>query len=320
MRLTWFPWLVVVLQIALATFGSVVFNSIRLYIQKRLYEQTLGLYLSPKLVKKFSSNPKFLKPGAEKQTLTVMFTDIANFTSISEGMDSDELAKVMNQYFQKAVNDCVHSTDGTVVKYIGDAIFAFWNAPEAQVDHQLRACHAAIAFAREEPMQMNGQVLLTRIGLHTGTANVGNFGSTERVDYTALGESINLASRMEGLNKYLGTIALATGDTIRGVSDRILTRCCGQFRLKGFEKAVEVHELVGTTDEAAASAPWRDVFARALEHFRRREFEKAAMAFRETIERHPGDGPAKFYLHRLQEVQHHPPPDDWTGDVELKEK
>ena len=198
----WFPWLVLVAQVFVAMNYAVIFNSVQLYVQKKLYEQTLSLYVSPKLVKRFAANPekaqRFLQPGAEKQTVTVVFTDIANFTSISEGMDSDDLCHHMNKYFQQAVSNCIHPTDGTVVKYIGDAIFAFWNAPEAQVDHALRACRAALSFQDLPVQEMNGRPLITRIGLHTGVANVGNFGSTERVDYTALGENINLAARMEG--------------------------------------------------------------------------------------------------------------------------
>jgi adenylate cyclase len=316
----WFPWLIVVVQIALALSWSIIFNSIQLYVQKKLYEQTIRLYLSPKLVKKFSSNPKFLQPGAEKQTLTVVFTDIANFTSISEGMDSDELARAMNRYFQEAVANCIHPTDGTVVKYIGDAIFAFWNAPDAQADHQLRACQAALNFSKQKPMQMNGQALITRIGLHTGVANVGNFGSTERVDYTALGENINLASRMEGLNKYLGTTVLATGDAYLAVSDQITARFAGRFRLKGFEKAVDVYELVCTHDQAEVSRPWREAFAQALKHFRQKDFAGAEAGFRRTLELHAEDGPAKFYLARIAELRTAPVPDDWSGEIELKEK
>jgi adenylate cyclase len=143
-QLVWFPWLIVVVQIGMALAWSILFNSVQLYVQKRLYEQTLSVYLSPKLVKKFSGNPDLLKPGAEEHTLTIFFSDIADFTRISQRMDSDALAKLMNKYFQTAVAECIHKTDGSVVKYIGDAIFAFWNAPEAQADHALRACEAAL--------------------------------------------------------------------------------------------------------------------------------------------------------------------------------
>jgi adenylate cyclase len=320
----WFPWLVLVVQVFVAMNYAVIFNSIQLYVQKKLYEQTLSLYISPKLVKRFAADPekaqRFLRPGAEKQTVTVVFTDIANFTSISEGMDSDDLCHHMNRYFQQAVSNCIHSTDGTVVKYIGDAIFAFWNAPEAQVDHALRACRAALSF-RDQPVQeMNGRPLITRIGLHTGVANVGNFGSTERVDYTALGENINLASRMEGLNKYLGTTVLATGDTMAAARDRIVARFCGVFRLKGFEKSVEVYELVDPTENADQSRAWRQAFDAALEHFRKSDFASAEIAFRRVLELRPDDGPTKFFLHKLEEFRAEPPPEGWKGEVELKEK
>lgn len=320
----WFPWLVLVAQVFVAMNYAVILNSIRLHVQKKLYEQTLALYVSPKLVKRFATDPekaqRFLQPGAEKQTVTVVFTDIANFTSISEGMDSDDLCHHMNRYFQQAVSNCIHPTDGTVVKYIGDAIFAFWNAPEAQVDHALRACQAALRF-RDQPVQeMNGRTLITRIGVHTGEANVGNFGSTERVDYTALGENINLASRMEGLNKYLGTTVLATGETFGAVRDALVARFCGVFRLKGFEKAVEVYELVDLVVKAEQTHAWRQAFAAALDDFRKRDFASAEPAFRRVLELRPDDGPTKFFLHKLEEFRADPPPEGWKGEVELKEK
>lgn len=319
-RLIWFPWLVLVVQIAAALLWSIIFNSVRLYVENRLYVQSLELYLSPKLVKKFAHDKRLLTPGAQKQTLTILFTDIAGFTSISEGMDSDELAQLMNQYFQTAVAQCIHPTDGTVVKYIGDAIFAFWNAPDPQPDHARRACESALRF-RDQPLTVvRGQPLITRLGLHTGEANVGNFGSTRRVDYTAIGENINLASRMEGLNKYLGTQILLTGDTQRCVADQFITRPLGRFRLKGFEKSVEVFELAGWREQAGALQPLRERFAAALERFQRRDFAEAEARFQQVLQLQPDDGPAKFYLKHLAELRDHPPGPDWQGEVELKEK
>jgi adenylate cyclase len=261
-----------------------------------------------------------LKPGAEKQMLTLFFSDIANFTSLSEGLDSDALAKLMNEYFEVAVSLCIHKTDGTVVKYIGDAIFAFWNAPELQPDHQLRACEAALRFRERGTHLIDGKTLCTRIGLHTGVANVGNFGSLERVDYTALGESVNLASRLEGLNKYLDTDCLLSGSTKEGLGDRLVTRALGLFQLKGFEKPVEVHELVGWPEQAEATCPWRTAFAEALNHFRKGKLTEAAEGFRRTLKLRPTDGPAKFYLTRLEEFRNQSLPEDWSGEIELKEK
>jgi adenylate cyclase len=316
----WFPWLLVVVQIFVALLWSVVFNSIRLYVQNKLYEASLALYLSPKLVRKFSSNRELLKPGAKKETLTILFSDIANFTGITEGMDSDDLAKHMNSYFQTAVAECIHHTDGTIVKYIGDAIFAFWNAPEPQSDHQLRACEAALQFCSRPPQYMNSQRLITRIGLHTGEANVGNFGSTARVDYTALGENINLASRMEGLNKYLGTLVLLTAETYAGVGGKFTTRFLGIFRLKGFEKSVGVYELADTLEKEEEFRPLLETFAGALKLFQQKRFAEAEAAFQKVLEINPADGPSNFYLKHLAELKKYPLPENWNGEVELKEK
>ena len=314
----WFPWLVPVTQLAVVWVVSVAVNSFRLYLERRLYEQTLALYLSPKLVKKFMDDEKFRQPGAEKQTITILFSDIANFTSICEGMDSDDLAKLMNNYFEKAVKDAIHATDGTVVKYIGDAIFSFWNAPDQQVDHAARACEAALRFRDQGVQHVNGAPLVTRIGLHTGVANVGNFGSMERIDYTALGESVNLASRMEGLNKHLGTTVLITGATKAETEDHFATRCLGKFRLKGFEKSVEVFELLGAKN--GDPIEWEKKFESALSAFARGELELAEREFRSVLELRKEDGPSRFYLGLIQELRIAPAPAAWTGEVDVNEK
>jgi adenylate cyclase len=317
----WFPWMIIVaVQIPVALFWSVIFNSIRLYVQNKLYEASLALYLSPKLVKKFSSNKELLKPGAKKEMLTILFTDIASFTSISEGMDSDDLAQHMNTYFETAVAQCIHHTDGTIVKYIGDAIFSFWNAPDSQADHQLRACEAALRFRNLPPQHMNGQLLVTRIGIHTGVANVGNFGSTARVDYTALGENINLAARMEGLNKHLGTIVLLTSETHDGIEGKFTTRFLGYFQLKGFEKSVGVYELTGALDKAANFHSLLETFSAALKLFQQKSFTDAESAFRKVLDIESKDGPSMFYLKQITELRGRPLPENWKGEVELKEK
>jgi adenylate cyclase len=317
----WYPWLIIVLgQLPVALIWSVSFNTVQLYVEKRLVEQSLSLYLSPKLVKKFAKDPTLLKPGALKQTLTILFSDIAGFTTISEGMDPDELARLMNEYFQSAVSHCIHETDGTVVKYIGDAIFAFWNAPDPQGDHAYLACDAALRFRALPVQTVNGTELVTRIGLHTGVANVGNFGSTARVDYTAIGESINLASRMEGLNKYLGTRVLITGETQREAGARLVTRYLGLFRLKGFEKAVAVYELLGYTDKEEVSKPLRESFALALDAFTKQSFAAAEVAFNRLLQSNGRDGPSKFYLEQIAELREAELPPDWKGEIILKDK
>ncbi len=320
----WFPWMIVaVAQIPAALVWSLVYNSFKYYVEKRLLEQSLSVYLSPKRVKQLVNRRELLRPGAEKQMLTILFSDIESFTTLSEGVDSDELARLMNRYFDSAVSDCVFKTDGTVVKYIGDAIFAFWNAPEDQADHQARACEAALLLSQQKIVyskQGEERSFRTRVGLHTGVANVGNFGSASRIDYTAIGENINLASRMEGLNKYLGTAVLITGDTKPGLDGRFVSRSCGKFVLKGFERAVEVHELIGMGEAAQETRPWRERFEQALKCFQAGDFAKAEEGFRCVLEAKPNDGPSKFYLAQLEELKTQPARPGWRGEVELKEK
>ena len=317
----WFPWVIIVAaQIPVAFLWSVVFNSVQLYVQNQLYEHSLRMFLPPKLVKKFSHDRSLLKPGATKHELTLMFSDIADFTSISEGMDPDDLARLMNSYFQAVVGSCIHKTDGTVVKYIGDAIFAFWNAPEIQDDHAFRACEAALYFRKMNDREIEGHRLLTRIGLHTGIANVGNFGSEERVDYTALGENVNLASRLEGLNKFLGTQCLISGLTHQELNNKLITRSLGAFQLKGFESLVQVHELVGWPEQAEESRAWRETFASALLNFQQRNLEPARAGFQRVLEIKPNDGPSKFYLKQIEERSKEEFIEVWNSHTVIKEK
>jgi adenylate cyclase len=323
-RRLWFPWMIIAgVQIPLALLWSVSFNSVQLYVQKRLMEHSLAMYVSPRRVRQIAQRPEILRPGAEKQELSILFSDIADFTTLSEGMDSDELAGVMNSYFEAAVSLCIHKTEGTVVKFIGDAIFAIWNAPEKQANHRALACEGALLLRDQAGQFRGGQAglrLRTRIGLHCGVANVGNFGSSTRIDYTAIGESINLASRLEGLNKHLGTALLASADVYLPVQDQFAARCVGRFRLKGFEKAVPVYELLARTSQAQLPCPWCEAFAAALAQFQAQDFAAAQIGFRRVLDLHPADGPARFYLQHLAELQARPPVGEWCGEIELKEK
>ena len=318
----WFSWLILVLQIFIAWLFSVAANSVRLFVHNRLLEQTLSLYVTPKLARKLAleGGGRLLKPGAEKQELTIFFSDIESFTTITEGLDSNELAPLINQYFETAVGKCIYPTDGTVIKYIGDAIFAVWNAPEFIDEHPRRACEAALWFRTHKAQEINGRILITRIGLHTGMANVGNFGSTTRVDYTALGENINLASRLEGLNKHLGTETVMSGDTHQRVIGQFHTRRLGRFILKGFARVIEVFELVGHASARSTFAERDQLFEGALAVFGAGRWPEAKAAFRKVLEVSPADGPSKFYLKTIVELERQPPHPNWQGEVELFEK
>lgn len=317
----WFAWLIILaVQLPAALLWAVVYNSIHLFVQSRLYQASLSLYLSPGLVRKFTGNRDLLKPGAKKETLTIFFSDITDFTGMTEGMDSDALACQMNIYFDRAVSDCIHATEGTVVKYIGDAIFAFWNAPDPQENHPQRACEAALRFMELPPQEINGRRVHTRIGLHTGSANVGNFGSSTRIDYTALGDSVNLASRMEGLNKYLGTRILMSGETCACIQDQFCTRFLGRFKLKGFEKAVEVFELTGRSSDRRENQALYTGFDQALSLLIDQHLDEAETAFQTLLKLFPDDGPSRFYLSRLHDLKNNPPGPDWRGEIKMEQK
>jgi len=332
----WFAWLILVCELWVALLCSVVYNSLCLYVEKKLLEQSLAAHLSPALVKRVLSDPSLRRRGGTKQEVSMLFTDIENFSRISEAMHPDDMVNLLNQYFEAALK-CIHETDGTIMDLVGDAIFVIWNAPVEQPDHRERACHAALRL-RQQLMEFDaaqrGFPLRTRVGLHTGIVCVGNIGSEQRFDYAAVGENTNLASRTEGLNKHLGTTVLATREIQRVVEDKMTTRLIGHFQVKGFVRAIEIHELLGPREMAEPSRPWREKFAEALQHFRKRQFDAAEKAFRETIQlrrqiegppanggdRSADDGPSLFYLNQIAELRVHPPPNGWIGEVAMKEK
>ncbi|HEY3760271.1 MAG TPA: adenylate/guanylate cyclase domain-containing protein [Verrucomicrobiae bacterium] len=334
--LIWFAWLIPILEIAIALLCAIIFNSLRLYVEKQLVEQSLALHLSPKLVKRLLNDPTARQVGGSQQEISILFTDIANFSRISETMRSDDLVHLMNKYFETTLQ-CIHETDGTVVKLIGDAIFAIWNAPLPQPDHRKRAALAALRL-REQLVRFDATErtlpLRTRAGLHTGEACVGNIGSSTRFDYTAIGDSINLTSRIEGLNKQMGTQVLATREVQREVEKDFVWRQVGHFKFKGFGRAVEIFDLVGPVESAEKTRAWREKFADALQDFRQRKFDSAAEKFRSVIQMRQvvepelaeetsfrvGDGPSHFYLEKITILRANPPSYEWIGEVELTEK
>ncbi len=319
----WMSWMIIVaIQIPIGLSWAYLFSSVKSYVQTQVLETSLALYLSPESVKQILRQPDLLKPGAELKTVSILFSDIAGFSKISERMITEDLVKLMNAYYETAIG-CVHETRGTVMNLIGDAIFAIWNAPQEQPDHQYRACKAAIllnrALIRFEEASWH-LPLYTRVGLHTGAVCVGNIGSSTHFDYTAIGESVNLASRLEGLNKQLGTNILATREIQKSSEGKIVSRLAGYFKFKGFNQVVEVHEMVGLPEEEQATAEWRKTFITGLSRFMHKEFDEARAAFTKVLELRPNDGPSKFYLEQIRQFAIHPPNAEWMGEIDLTEK
>jgi adenylate cyclase len=319
----WFPWMIpVAVQIPAALVWAIMFQALRGYVENTLLERSLAHYLSPKQVSLILKHPEQLSLGGQEQRISILFSDIANFSKLSERMDAESLVKLLNEYYAEAIG-CVHATDGTVVKLIGDCIFAVWNAPQPQSNHQEQACRAALAL-HESCVRFSDRPglppLRTRIGLHTGTACVGNVGSKDRFDYTAIGEAVNLASRLESLNKTLGTSILATRDALKGLEEQFRIRRLGYFRLQGFDGVADVLEILPRNHADASGSEWQQRFEKGLHYFQRGDLAKARSAFAETLGLRPGDGPACFYVARVEELLRGPLPPDWTGEINLKEK
>jgi adenylate cyclase len=319
----WFSWLVpIAIQIPIGFTGSVLFHFARLHTEMSVLEHSLSQHLDPARVRQILRNPDLRKPGGNYITISILFSDIAHFSRISGRMHPEDLIRLLNQYFETSLS-LLHVHQGTIIKLLGDAIFAIWNAPVPQADHQQKTCLAALQLRDALANFSTGQgslPLRTRIGLHTGQAFVGNVGSLARVDFTAIGENVNLASRLEGLNKHLGTDILASRDIQKSVENTIDCRMVGYFRLQGFDRVVEVHELIGPIQSIEVNRPWKECFADALHHFHRRGFDAAEAGFRKTLQLRPDDQPSLFYLQQIELLRLQPPPYEWAGEIELKEK
>ncbi len=206
--------------------------------------------------------------AVKKWRLTILFSDLVGFTTISEDLSPENLIHLLNEYFS-TMTDIILNCKGTVDKYIGDAIMAFWGAPLPIKDHAAKACQAALAMKKaiaplQETWQERGLPLLgTRLGIHTGQAIVGNVGSRDRFNYTVMGDTVNLASRLEGVNKIYGTSILVSESTHQQAGTAFLFRELDLVQVKGRLQPVTIYELLGRQEDQT-KFPWRETFAAAL--------------------------------------------------------
>ena len=233
------------MALGLSSFSTIFRNYMTEGRKKREIRKAFGQYLSPHVVGKIAENPEALKLGGAEQEVTLFFSDIVGFTSISEKITPTELVSQLNSYFSETTR-IIQEAEGTLDKYIGDAIMAFWGAPLVIADHASRAVMAAMAIQKA---LTQGALFETRIGLHTGPAVVGNIGSDIRFNYTAIGDAVNLASRLEGLNKQFGTHIIMSETTWKASLDLIEARRVGRVRVKGREEPVGIYEPLGTRGE-----------------------------------------------------------------------
>lgn len=276
-------------------------------------------YVPADLVAHLMCSGKEAVLGGEHNELTISFSDIANFTTISEAMSPEKLVEHLGEYLQE-MSEHVLTTGGTVDKYIGDAIMAFWGAPVELPGHALAACKAALLNQqlleklRQRWTSEGKPPFEARIGINTGEVIVGNIGSAKRMNYTVIGDAVNLASRLEGLNKYYGTRILISEATYEAAKHGIVARPLDWVSVKGKNTGVLVYELLGLQGETASDkVELAAAFGAGLQAYRRQEWSAALAKFAAILERWPEDAPTQEMRRRCEEYRQQPPPPDWDG-------
>lgn len=278
-----------------------------------------SLYVSPDMVPKLQSEGGALKLGGEKLWITALFTDIADFTTISEGMPAEKTSEMLNAYFTEVV-EVVFNNQGTLLKFIGDAIFAIWGAPIKLPNHAELAIKAAISIQKELAKFNATQrfpALLTRIGIHTGPMLVGNLGSQKRFDYTAIGDSVNLAARVEGLNKYFGTNILLTEATIKDAGGFAGVLPIATVRVKGRTEPVRLFTIFDPPLELVVLADWNG----ALKLFVAAKFSESCELFAKiALQEKRLAKTVSLYKDESEQLQSLNLPQGWAGELDFEVK
>jgi adenylate cyclase len=326
-----YHWLVDPIYISITAVLIFLAHSFQIYMEseteKREVRHAFSHYLSPELVEQLAESPDKLSLGGEQKNLTILFADIVGFTSLSERFAPNELTDFMNQYLTP-MTEIILNTGGTIDKYIGDAIMAFWNAPIEDAEHAKHGCLAALTMQSElqllnlkmdEQANANGKThypIKIGVGLNSGEACVGNLGSDQRFDYSVLGDTVNVASRLEGQTRPYGFGIIVGEETRQKVPDFAMLEI-DLIRVKGKTKPLRIYVLCGQEDVAGLSIFKRKEAAqnKALSHYRAQSWPEAAEAFRALKQEFPSEfsGYADLMLGRIDTFVAHPPSPDWDG-------
>ncbi len=305
--------LIVVLYVWNVSYGFLVETR-----SKRRITGLFGQYVPPALAEEMSKNPRAFTTEGESREMTVLFSDVRGFTSISEGLAPSELSRMMNEYMTPMTR-IIHKHRGTIDKYIGDAIMAFWGAPMQDAEHARNGVLAALemqsSLARLRPrfLERGWPEIRIGIGLNTGVMNVGNMGSEFRMAYTVLGDAVNLGSRLEGITKQYG-VGIIVSETTRAAVPDIVFRELDRVRVKGRELPVSIYEPLGPRDALDPQVlEEAGLFARVLAHYRSRDWEAAEKLLDRLQAGAPDCMLYQLYRERIDYVRAHPPAGEWDG-------
>lgn len=316
--------------VLLASLFAIIIINARFYIaemgQKALIRTAFGQYLSPGVVSELVRDPDKLSLGGEEREMTAYFSDIASFSTFSEKMTPSQLVYVLNEYLTEMCNIII-AYEGTIDKFEGDAIIAFWGAPTIQQDHARRCCLASIDMnkalvpMRKKWVAEGRPPLYVRMGINSGPMVVGNMGSAQRMNYTMMGDAVNLASRLEGANKAYDSDIMISESTLSACSDEVDVRELDRIRVVGKSEPVTVFQLLERKNQTPAEvADLVEQFERALDCYKSRDFKQALDEFRRCLDIVADDGPSKTYVARCEKFLKAPPASDWDGVFELEEK
>jgi class 3 adenylate cyclase/CheY-like chemotaxis protein len=286
-------------------------------------------YLSPVVVDEIIQDPSKLNLGGEKREMTVIFTDIQGFSTIAEQLEPVRLVSLLNLYLS-TMSGIISENRGTIDKYEGDAVIAFFGAPLHQENHAALACRSALQMKEAERIlnkrildeQLSPLPIFTRIGINSGAMVVGNMGSENKLNYTVMGNAVNLAARLEGVNKQYQTGGILISEYTKGaIGDEFLCRSLDRVRVVGISSPLRIYEVTGFRDGAAADSLERlAAWERAVEFFEKRQFEQSEGLFESLAKADAGDTTAKVYINRCRAFIADPPPGGWDGVNNLTQK
>ncbi len=319
----WYPLVIPVLvQTPAAFIAGLVWKNRKANKERRNIREAFSYYLPDDVVNRLASNIKNLRTGGQVLYSICLFTDAESYTTLSETMDPQSLTQLMNNYYE-VIFKSVKAQKGLVLQVAGDSVLALWTAPQPNNALKAAACKAAVEITeavRRFNHPSNPYHLPTRIGIHAGEILLGNVGAMDHFEYLPVGDIVNTASRLEGLNKYLGTRMLVSEEAF-GPDDGFLARPAGRFVFKGKSHPVEVSQLMPKDKHARElQAAACRIFAAGLEAFKHRNWDEAEISFRRVLKIDESDGPSQFYLQLCKDLRQAPPVVDWDGTVQLKHK
>ena len=286
--------------------------------ERERIRRTFESYVAPAVVQEMLKHPEQLRLGGERREISVLFTDIRGFTTMSEDLAPEALVKLLHDFLNPMSNIIINQ-GGTIDKYMGDAIMALFGAPLIQADHPRLACRAALEMvasleALNRTWAEQGRLpLKVGVGVNTGPVAVGNMGSDRLFDYTAIGDNVNLASRLEGLNKYYGTNILISDTTAKALENGFILRDIDLVRVKGKAQGVRIHELIGEGAPDPELARFLEVYLQALSLYRGKRFAESLTFFAQALEMRPGDVTCQRYATLAQKHHETPPPPEWEA-------